>query len=106
MFGWLPVAVLNGGCAGCTHRRNPKNNPIVQQYVLPDFSPGNTTGYILSGPNANPPQPVAVGDGDVAKPQHPASEEQILWMNSERFTVPEVLFHPSDIGELERASTE
>ena len=25
--------------------------------------------------------------------------DQILYMNNERFTVPEIVFHPSDIGE-------
>ncbi|RKP27628.1 actin-like protein ARP6 [Syncephalis pseudoplumigaleata] len=50
-------------------REDPRSNPIVQAYVLPDFV--NThQGYV----------------------------KQVLWMNNERFTVPEALFHPSDIG--------
>ncbi|KAI8056653.1 actin-like protein ARP6 [Syncephalis plumigaleata] len=53
---------------------NPRANSIVQAYVLPDFV--NThQGYV--------------------KVDH---RNKILWMNNERFTVPEVLFHPSDIG--------
>jgi actin-related protein 6 len=92
-------------------RRNPKVNPIVQQYVLPDFSPGNTTGYIISGPNAIESEDVDINmDGNAessmaattkinVRAKAVASEEQILWMNNERFTVPEVLFNPSDIGE-------
>ncbi len=88
----------------CSARRHPRKNPIVQEYMLPDFSLANPTGYILSGPNADPP---AQAGGASRATGHRTSEQegtgglaedQILYMNNERFTVPEVLFNPSDIG--------
>jgi actin-related protein 6 len=48
--------------------------------VLPDFI-NSTTGHIRQKTAAN----------------HP-SDQQILIMNNERFMIPEVLMHPSDIG--------
>ncbi|KAI0079499.1 actin-like protein ARP6 [Panus rudis PR-1116 ss-1] len=60
-------------------RENPTNNPIVQEYILPDYSI---------------PRP-----GRVRKPDEPLDDScQILYMNNERFSVPEVLFRPDDIG--------
>jgi actin-related protein 6 len=60
-------------------RVDPKHNLIVQEYVLPDLST-NRQGRI----------------------RHPddiiAETDQILVMNNERFTVPELLFRPDDIG--------
>jgi len=61
-------------------RVEPPNNPIVRQYVLPDFSL-NRPGKLLE-------------PGQVVKD----ASWQILAMNNERFTVPEILFTPSDIG--------
>ncbi|KIM40974.1 hypothetical protein M413DRAFT_72674 [Hebeloma cylindrosporum] len=62
-----------------TCRVDPKHNPIVQEYMLPDLST-NRKGRI----------------------RHPddiiAESDQILVMNNERFTVPELLFRPDDIG--------
>jgi actin-related protein 6 len=55
------------------------SNPIVQEFVLPDFST-TTHGHIRS--------PGKKTDDD----------EQILVMNNERFMIPESLMHPSDIG--------
>lgn len=81
-----------------TGRRNPRSNPIVQEYVLPDFSAKSTsrTGYIRSGPNARPPPE---GEkGEETKRKGPDEEEQVLWMGNERFAGPELLFSPSDIG--------
>jgi len=60
-------------------RVEPPHNPIVLQYVLPDFSL-NRPGKLLE-------------PGQVRDPSW-----QILEMNRERFTVPELLFTPSDIG--------
>jgi actin-related protein 6 len=86
-------------------RRNPRHNPIVQEYVLPDFSPNSTsrTGYIRSGPNAAPTESEAQANGnDSAKAARKVGgteeEEQVLWMGNERFAGPELLFNPSDIG--------
>ncbi|TCD68340.1 Actin- protein 6 [Steccherinum ochraceum] len=54
-------------------------NPIVQEYILPDFSV---------------PRP-----GHVRQPGEQLQESyQILYMNNERFSVPEVIFRPDDIG--------
>lgn len=57
-------------------------NTIITDYVLPDYA-NIRKGY--------------------AKPQHestgiPSNSEQIIRLNNERFTIPELLFHPSDIG--------
>ncbi|EIW68065.1 hypothetical protein TREMEDRAFT_40155 [Tremella mesenterica DSM 1558] len=78
-------------------KRDPRHNPIVQEYVLPDFSPNSTsrTGYIRSGPNANPP--TSTDKPEMTKRAN-VEEEQVLWMGNERFLGPELLFHPSDIG--------
>ncbi|ETW81470.1 hypothetical protein HETIRDRAFT_318154 [Heterobasidion irregulare TC 32-1] len=60
-------------------RTNPKHNPILQEYVLPDFSTNRR--------------------GHVRKPDEMASEtDQVLYMGNERFSVPEILFRPDDIG--------
>jgi len=59
--------------------RNDKNNKIVQEYVLPDFS-RNRSGYIHQ-----PNDPHVDG-------------EQILYMGNERFSIPEVFFCPDHIG--------
>jgi len=64
----------------CASRVEPRKNPIILLYVLPDFSL-NRPGQLLS-----PDQ--VVND----------ASWQILEMNNERFTVPELLFTPSDIG--------
>jgi len=83
------------------NRSNPHQNPIVQEYVLPDFSANSTsrTGYIRSGPNAAPPTPPA--NGGISRPNGAnEEEEQVLWMGNERFAGPELLFNPSDIGKI------
>ncbi|KAK5647495.1 hypothetical protein RI129_002387 [Pyrocoelia pectoralis] len=57
-------------------------NTIIKSYVLPDFN-NIRRGYIQeSGTGAD----------------NNAEGCQILRLNNERFTVPELLFHPSDIG--------
>jgi hypothetical protein len=77
-----------------TTRENPKKNPIVQEYVLPDHSGATSiTGYIRSGPNAEP------REGRTKKGDTEDEEEQVLWMGNERFMGPELLFNPSDIGQ-------
>ncbi|CAH0562104.1 unnamed protein product [Brassicogethes aeneus] len=58
-----------------------KKNNIVKNYVLPDFN-NIRRGYIQD--------PDKVDEG--------AENCQILRLNNERFLVPEILFHPSDIG--------
>jgi len=49
------------------------------KYVLPDYS-HSQEGYIL-------------GEGDTVR-----DDQQILVLGNERFTIPEVLFTPSDVG--------
>ncbi|TEB40080.1 actin-related protein Arp6 [Coprinellus micaceus] len=58
---------------------DPKGNPIVREYVLPDLTQ-NKQGRIR--------QP-----GDIV-----TDNDQVLVMNNERFTVPELLFRPDDLG--------
>lgn len=66
------------------HDRKPlAKNTIIQEYVLPDFI-HNTTGHIRT------------------KEDKILADQQILTMNNERFMIPEILMHPSDIG-LEQA---
>ncbi|CAG8459142.1 2447_t:CDS:10 [Paraglomus brasilianum] len=67
-----------------TGRRNPKENPIVQEYVLPDFS-RNSKGYVRDKKRSS-------------RSTNDIYEDQVLRMNNERFTIPELLFHPSNIG--------
>lgn len=55
-----------------------KKNSIAREYVLPDFT-SIKRGYIRQEMDDN-------------------SELQSIRMNNERFQVPEILFHPSDIG--------
>jgi actin-related protein 6 len=83
-------------------RQSPKKNPIVQEYVLPDFSPSSTcrTGHIRSGPNTATPEVVQLNDSRKAgRSVNEEDEEQVLWMGNERFAGPELLFNPSDIGQ-------
>ncbi|KAJ6565967.1 actin-related protein Arp6 [Mycena vulgaris] len=64
-------------------RSNPKNSPIVQEYVLPDLTKSKA--------------------GKIRQPDDITLDtDQVLTMANERFTVPEIIFRPGDIG-LERA---
>ncbi|XP_071941751.1 actin-related protein 6-like [Antedon mediterranea] len=63
------------------------DNTIIRDYVLPDFS--------------------QIKRGYVKEPSTSTkSHEQIVKMNNERFTTPEVLFHPSDIAIREMGVSE
>ncbi|XP_049882770.1 actin-related protein 6 [Pectinophora gossypiella] len=55
-------------------------NTIVRDYVLPDYTTIRR-GYLR----------------DIVKPDEDL-EQQTLRLNNERFTIPELLFHPSDVG--------
>lgn len=55
-------------------------NTIVKDYVLPDYT-SIRRGYLR----------------DVVQPDEDL-EQQTLRLNNERFTIPELLFHPSDVG--------
>lgn len=79
----MPVGSQLSGKPGSSHRLahrvDPKNNPIVQEYILPDLSTNRR--------------------GRIRQPDDIVTEtDQILVMNNERFAVPEILFHPNDIG--------
>eukprot|EP00002_Diphylleia_rotans_P022263 TRINITY_DN4360_c0_g1_i3.p1 TRINITY_DN4360_c0_g1~~TRINITY_DN4360_c0_g1_i3.p1 ORF type:complete len:329 (+),score=58.83 TRINITY_DN4360_c0_g1_i3:62-1048(+) len=64
--------------------RTPKgrNNPLRMEYVLPDYRT-STYGYVK---------------GVDPEPENRSGDEQILPLTNERITIPELLFHPSDIG--------
>ena len=60
-------------------KSSPKRNSIIQEYLLPDFSKNR--------------------HGRLKQPDDILTDsDQLLLMENERFTVPEVLFRPSDIG--------
>ncbi len=61
------------------YSEDPKRNAIVQEYILPNFSDSR-------------PGRVKAPDDILA------DADQVLVMNNERFTVPELLFRPTDIG--------
>lgn len=61
------------------NRVDPKKNTIVQEYILPDLSRNKK--------------------GRLRQPDDIITEkDQLLIMNNERFTVPEIIFRPDDIG--------
>lgn len=60
-------------------KRYPENK-IIREYVLPDFT-SIKRGFLR--------EPVA---------GKPADDQQTLRLSNERFTIPELLFHPSDVG--------
>ena len=55
-------------------------NTLKKYFVLPDFQ-NTMKGFVKP-------------DGEPLRPQ----DEQVLTMEAERFSVPELLFNPSDIG--------
>ena len=59
-----------------------EGNTILQEYVLPDYST-RRRGFVRQPGSAKASSP---------------SDEQCLRLSNERFTIPEILFHPSDIG--------
>ena len=70
-----------------SYRLDLKENSIVQHYILPDLSI-NKRGRIK-------------GPGEIL-----SDVDQVLVMNNERFSVPELIFRPDDIGRYpKRCST-
>ncbi|KAI9321391.1 actin-related protein Arp6 [Dichotomocladium elegans] len=67
-------------------RKPYQENSIIQEYVLPDYT-STMRGHV------RPKQ----GLKSTTSRNGPSSE-QILTMNNERFMIPEILMHPSDIG--------
>lgn len=60
-----------------TAKSKLENNPIVKDYVLPDYTTLRR-GYL--------------------KNPEPPNEQQTLRLGNERFAIPEILFFPSDVG--------
>ncbi|XP_078047276.1 actin-related protein 6 [Augochlora pura] len=58
-------------------RNKLENNPIVKDYVLPDYT--------------------TLRRGFLKSPE-PPNEQQTLRLSNERFAIPEILFYPSDVG--------
>ncbi|KAL7306052.1 hypothetical protein TKK_0001514 [Trichogramma kaykai] len=58
-------------------KKKISENSIVKDYVLPDFT--NIRRGYLTDPGTD-------------------TDSQVLRMNNERFSIPEILFHPSDVG--------
>ncbi|KAK4046316.1 Actin- protein 6 [Microbotryomycetes sp. JL201] len=89
--------------------RSDRHNPIVRTYVLPDFLPdsSNKLGYVRESSDVDQRNSKNGGaqnlhqnvDGSMMAPggQPGVTEEQLLYMNNERFVIPEVLFNPSTI---------
>uniref|UniRef100_A0A8W8MKS3 Actin-related protein 6 n=2 Tax=Magallana gigas TaxID=29159 RepID=A0A8W8MKS3_MAGGI len=71
-------------------KKKGKENTIARDYVLPDYT-HIKRGYV------RPPEETTgkAKDG-----------EQIIRMNNERFAIPELLFHPSDVGVQEMGVAE
>ncbi len=63
-------------------KRLSPSNHILQDYVLPDFT------TLRRGFMRSPGQ----------RPAADNNSEQVIRMNNERFSVPELLFNPSDVG--------
>lgn len=109
------------------YRKSPRANKILQHYVLPDYHE-QQTGYVKgkkrkpkSKPKSKKAKKAARGTNDMDldsedevnghgsdddivhnlsddSMEEIEEDEQVLTMNNERFTVPEILFNPSDIG--------
>ncbi|CAK9828765.1 Actin-related protein 6 [Anthophora retusa] len=60
-----------------TAKNKLENNPIVKDYVLPDYT--------------------TLRRGFLKSPE-PPNEQQTLRLSNERFAIPEILFFPSDVG--------
>lgn len=65
-----------------TARKKGKENTIARDYVLPDYT-HIKRGFV---------RPLEETTGKAKE------GEQIIRMNNERFAIPELLFHPSDVG--------
>ncbi|KAL6751380.1 Actin/actin-like protein [Haematococcus lacustris] len=78
-----------------------RSSPFKREFVLPD-GVSNFRGYLKEPPSGAPGE--ATGGPGASKAAGPGSghapsaADQVLLLNNERFMVPEVLFHPSDVG--------
>ncbi|GAM19690.1 hypothetical protein SAMD00019534_028650 [Acytostelium subglobosum LB1] len=108
-----------GDLAKCQPK--PKESALAIDYVLPDYINDNTTGYIKNKayfPQSSDDSTSSMNNVQQQKQQQQQTsdqqqqpdkkddeqmkeqkdEEQILTLVNERFSVPELLFNPSDIG--------
>jgi actin-related protein 6 len=80
-----------------------KASMLRRDFVLPDYK-NILKGFVKPIPSYLPPSSDgtsgADAEGPAADPSLPSltGEEQCLTMNTERISIPEILFHPSDIG--------
>ena len=72
-----------------------QQNTIIQEYVLPDYV-NTSKGHIR--PKQENSSHSSTGGGGRRHQKGQENTEQILTMNNERFMIPEILMHPSDIG--------
>nr|CAB3219971.1 actin-related protein 6-like [Phallusia mammillata] len=68
-----------------TCKKKGKENTVLRDYVLPDYTQIKR-GYIKPVEESKKPNPKS------------KTQEQTIRLTVERFTVPEILFHPSDVG--------
>ena len=68
----------------CKRLKDTKND-MVRDYVLPDYNTGKGGFARNHLPRSSRPGPAA-------------DEEQVMVLRNERFTVPELLFNPADVG--------
>jgi actin-related protein 6 len=81
----------------CKRLRNAPayRNDIVREYVLPNYNtPGMGIGYARIPTSSSSTAPTSKS----LETPETNTEEQIMTLSNERFTVPELLFHPSDVG--------
>lgn len=83
-------------------RSNPSRNPILREYVLPDYAEV-PRGYVRI-PNQEYATSSDLSTNSVCK--RSTQQGYVLSLSNERFTVPELLFHPGDVGFREMGLTE
>ena len=66
-------------------RLRPTQNPLVRDYVLPDYNTSRV-GYSRAHVPA------------AARAKEKGDDEQVMVLANERFVVPELLFNPADVG--------
>ncbi|OON13523.1 Actin, partial [Opisthorchis viverrini] len=86
-----------------TAKSNPNKNPILREYVLPDYAEVHR-GYVRD-PNADGGTIQSNSSGTMGF-KRSTQQGYVLRLNNERFTVPELLFHPGDVGYREMGLTE
>lgn len=70
-------------------RKRGSANSIMREYVLPDFTT-RRRGFLR--------EPLGKSQSQKKAQEQPQIDEQCLKLANERFSIPEILFHPSNIG--------